>query len=257
MCRLVFVHPVPTSTDLENVYEEGYFRSYREASIDVLAEPEAIPTRYRKRLHAAKRAGLSGRLLDVGVGHGTFLYVAREQGWEVQGIDVSRYAAQAAKERFDVDVAVSTLEEARFPSGQFDLVHLAHVLEHLPDPIASLKEIRRILKPSGRLLVEVPNEFENFGVHVMDALRIERRPYPVQSSHLFFFDPSTLRKVLISSGFRVLKLRTHRDTTDSRVARRLAKSVLGTIERGLNAGSLLEAIAEPAGKVQGQRGSRL
>jgi SAM-dependent methyltransferase len=245
---LVFVYPVPTSTDLENVYEEDYFRSYREASIDVLAEPEAIPVRYRKRLRAAKRAGSTGRLLDIGVGHGTFLYLAREQGWEVQGIDVSRYAAQFAKERFDVDVAVSTLEEAHFPSDHFDLVHLAHVLEHLPDPIASLKEIRRILKPAGRLLVEVPNEFENLGVHVLDSLRIERRPYPVRSTHLFFFDPSTLRRALTSSGFRVLKLRTHRDTTDARPARRFAKSVLGTIERQLIAGSLLEAIAVPAGK---------
>jgi hypothetical protein len=96
--------------------------------------------------------------------------------------------------------------------------------------------------------VEVPNELENLGLRLMDRLRIKRSPYAVHSTHIYFFNPSTLRRVLISAGFRVLNLRTLRDTTDRRRARRLAKSVLGTLEARLNAGSLLEAVAEPAGK---------
>lgn len=245
---MAFVYPVPTSSELENIYEEAYFRSYRDASMDMVAGPETIPSRYRRRLRAVKRGSPAGRLLEVGVGHGTFLYLAREQGWEVHGVDVSSYAAHVAKERFQLDVSVSTLEQAQFPPDHFEVVHLAHVLEHLPDPIASLKEIRRILKPGGRLLVEVPNELENLGLRLMDMLRIERRPYIVRSTHLYFFNPSTLRAALTASGFRVLKLRTFRDTADRRLARRLAKGVLGTIEARLNAGSLLEAIAEPTGK---------
>jgi hypothetical protein len=89
------------------------------------------------------------------------------------------------------------LEEAAYPEGSFDLVVLCHVLEHLSDPKATLEEIRRLLKPGGRLAVSVPN-FSSWQARLMGPawfhLDLPR--------HLFHFPAHGLRRLLEQAGFR-------------------------------------------------------
>ena len=146
--------------------------------------------------------------------------------------------------RYGIRVVTGSLEKAQFSSCSFDLVHMSHVLEHVHDPISVLQGVRRILKPEGRLIVEVPNELEN--VYTWVRLRSgTARTYPVKSSHLWFFSPSTLQRVIRAAGFSLELRRSFRDASDSSPLRRLPKAMLGTFERLVDRGPLIEAIARP------------
>jgi SAM-dependent methyltransferase len=98
----------------------------------------------------------SGRLLDVGCASGRFIKQMAAVGWEVAGIEFDPEAAAKAKtvtERIFIGDPV----DADFPPASFDLVTAFHVIEHLPDPLGSLRNMVRWLAPGGLMIVEVPN----------------------------------------------------------------------------------------------------
>lgn len=97
-----------------------------------------------------------GRYLDVGCGSGGALGAARALGWKVAGIEIDEAAAKKAQ-RFSDEVYVGDIFAAPFAPGGFDLVTAFHVLEHVPDPIATLRRMLEWLAPRGVLVLEVPN----------------------------------------------------------------------------------------------------
>ena len=98
-----------------------------------------------------------GRLLDIGCGDGEFSYRIRKLGWAVEGLDFDAEAARLAEQRHGLKVNVCSVEEMAYPDDSFDAVTMNHVIEHLADPLAVLRNVRRILKPGGRLIVVTPN----------------------------------------------------------------------------------------------------
>jgi 2-polyprenyl-3-methyl-5-hydroxy-6-metoxy-1,4-benzoquinol methylase len=144
-----------------------------------------------------------GKLLDVGCGNGRFLDRMRELGWEVVGVEPDGEAAKIAQERFGFSVHEGTLEEVAFPDDTFDAITMSHVVEHLPDPINTLRECQRILKKSGRLVMTTPN-IESLGHRLYrEAWRGLEVP-----RHLFLFSPPTLRACVERSELQVLELWT-------------------------------------------------
>ncbi|GAB2495227.1 class I SAM-dependent methyltransferase [Algoriphagus taiwanensis] len=97
------------------------------------------------------------RLLDFGSGKGQFLAVAKALGWDGLGIETEAQRAQFAQEKYGVRVLTSLYTEGKIEAGNFDLITLNHVLEHLPDPISLLQElIQNNLAEKGILYLEVP-----------------------------------------------------------------------------------------------------
>ncbi|MBT9168834.1 MAG: Malonyl-(acyl-carrier protein) O-methyltransferase [Syntrophomonadaceae bacterium] len=143
-----------------------------------------------------------GKLLDVGCGNGQFLATMRELGWEVTGVEPDGQAAKVARER-GLNVYEGVLEEITLPDDTFDAITMSHVVEHLPDPIGTFGECKRILKKGGRLVVTVPN-IESLGHRLYREACLNLDP----PRHLFLFSPHTLRTCLERSGLQVLELRT-------------------------------------------------
>jgi SAM-dependent methyltransferase len=150
-------------------------------------------------LHAARR----GRLLDVGCGSGAFLTQMRALGWQVCGVEPDPAAARVARERYGLDVTCGTLEEAALPAHRFDAITMNHVVEHVPDPVATLRECGRVLQPRGRLVITTPN-VESLGRRrfrtVWRGLEVPR--------HLQLFSVGTLAECAGRAGLRVEVVRS-------------------------------------------------
>ena len=97
-----------------------------------------------------------GRLLDVGCGNGGFLLLARQAGWQVEGLDFDAGAVQAARSR-GLEVHHGGIEVLGERSACFDFITLSHVIEHVHDPLILMRTLNRLLKDSGTLWLETPN----------------------------------------------------------------------------------------------------
>lgn len=98
-----------------------------------------------------------GRLLEVGCATGERLALLRSLGWDVQGVEISEQACRQAKARHGIEVFCGELEEACLPATSVDAVVMSHLIEHVHDPVATLQEVRRVLRPGGVVLMETPN----------------------------------------------------------------------------------------------------
>jgi len=108
-------------------------------------------------LARAAPPGGGRRLLDLGCGPGSFLAVAAGAGWQPLGCDLDAEVVRRARQQ-GADARCGRLHELELPSGSLDVVTAWDVLEHLDDLAQTLAEVRRILRPGGRLLAEVPDE---------------------------------------------------------------------------------------------------
>src|SRR5262245_37842496 len=120
-----------------------------------------------------------GRMLDLGCGDGTVLWLAREDGWEVQGVELFPEHAKLVHESLGFEVEVSDITAYQGVQQAWDCVVLTHVLEHLPDPVGALIKIRGLLKPGGVGVLEFPNidALDARLRRMLDRLRIHRRQY--------------------------------------------------------------------------------
>lgn len=150
-------------------------------------------------LHGSGR----GRILDVGCGKGEFLANMRNLGWEVVGVEPDPKAVNLARKQYDLDTYQGTLEEAGFPEESFDVITMNHVIEHLPDPISTLRECHRVLRPGGSLVAVTPN-IRSLGFRLFGQAWRGLEP----PRHLYLFSTETLRTAAESTGFRGLELRT-------------------------------------------------
>ena len=151
-----------------------------------------------------------GRLLDVGCGPGWSLDAFTRAGWGGIGVDPSNVAVEEARARgLDarrIDVELASAEEMRAAlGGPFDAIALLEVLEHLRDPLASLRKVKELCRTGGRLVVSLPNE-----IHLAARLRILSGKLPMgghDSPHLRHFDRTLARRLFEEAELRVIATR--------------------------------------------------
>lgn len=250
-CGLMRTSPRPTADTIGFYYPDTY-GPYM--GTQVAPEGEGRGRGLKQRIVAAGRRVFDikahdipplppGRMLEVGCASGSYMHKMRGEGWEVEGIEFSPKAAEAARALgFAVDVgAVETIDK---PAGRYDLVVGWMVLEHLHDPIGSLRKFARWTRPGGMLALSVPDagaaEFRWFG----------SRWYALQvPNHLFHFDEATLTKALEAGGWRAVRFQRHRTVSNvvasagywayDRGHRRVGQWLIDFPERGGRLGSAL------------------
>lgn len=201
ICGLIYLNPRLNQKDLHALYNETYFETYypHQNQEQLKERMQQADTLIKKINHYCPD---KGRILDIGSGLGCCLKVARDYSWEVFGVELSPYAVKFAKEKFGLEVFNGIIEEAKFADNFFDVVIMTHTLEHLPNPLASLKEVYRILKPGGALQLVVPNasSFNNW-------LSKEKEAHALDV-HLYYFSPKTLKKIILKVGFKINRIDT-------------------------------------------------
>lgn len=140
------------------------------------------------------------RLLEIGAAHGGFLRLASSAGFEATGIEMSPSIVEFARRTFEVDMRVGPLETAGFGDATFDVVVAFDVLEHVHDPAATLREVRRVLRPAGILLVQTP-EYPARGAEELVAAADPFLVHLCAPEHVYLFSASSLEKILARTGF--------------------------------------------------------
>jgi 2-polyprenyl-3-methyl-5-hydroxy-6-metoxy-1,4-benzoquinol methylase len=223
-CDCLFIDPLPADDEIAGFYPTKY---WWKPSAGILKSLEGVYRKMALRDHVSfisRAAQSSGpTLLDVGCGSGTLIGLLKQRGFNVRGFDSSAEAAAIAKSESGVDVVVGTrLQDAGFALESFDLVTLFHVMEHVTDPRSVLSGVRHILRPAGRLVLQVPNidswQFRLFGVRWY-GLDVPR--------HLINYSNQAMQRLLAESGFRIRRTR-HFNLRDNAPA--LASSLFPSLD---------------------------
>lgn len=152
--------PRPALQNLPKYYESEDYISHTDGKRSLFEKAyhfiKNIALKNKTDLIAKLQNG-KGDLLDIGAGTGDFLAAAKTAGWQVTGSEPSEKARNIAKKK-GIMLSENTTD---FQDQSFDVVTMWHVLEHVSDPTAQIKELKRLLKPNGSLIVAVPN-FNSF-----------------------------------------------------------------------------------------------
>ena len=157
---MLITHPQPSLESLGKYYE----------SEDYISHTDSKRSLFEKLYHFIKTIALKdklnlinslqphkGQILDIGAGTGDFLSVAKNSGWKTVGVEPSDKAKAIAKSKGVSFVSVTS----ELANHSFDVISMWHVLEHVPDLDKQIKELKRLLKPTGTLIIAVPN-FKSF-----------------------------------------------------------------------------------------------
>lgn len=201
-CGLTCLNPRYNEEDERKFYASEYFG--REG-IEAWSAARVSIFKYNLKMLNTYKKG--GKLLDLGCGMGQFLKIARDDGWDVMGIDISMPAAEYARLTFGIEIIESSLEGANFKDDFFDVVTAFNIIDQLRDPLKELKEIRRVLKENGIISIRVLNlRFHIFFDSLLKFINrinsiwadIEKPP----AFHNYMFNRETATAMLKKAGFK-------------------------------------------------------
>jgi len=192
-CGLVYTDPRPDGHDIIETYravEDPLYIEEREGRV-LTFEHHLKPL---ERLTGPPK----GRpLLDVGCYIGVFVEIAARHGWNAWGVEPSRWAVEQAQAR-GLRVVQGTLETADLPEAYFDVVTMWDVIEHVTDPLGTLQQAYRLLKPDGLVVVHTI-DIDSLFARLVGA----RWPW-LMEMHIYYFSRRTLRTMLEKCEFQVL-----------------------------------------------------
>lgn len=197
-CGLGRIDPMPDVAELQRWYGERYREEYKSATAPRLTHALRAGRLALERWDwLRQQAGFSvpASSLDIGASSGEFVLLLAQQGVDAQGLEPHRGYAAHAREHLGLAVTTGSLHERlhEFAQGQFDLISMFHVLEHLPDPVRSLARIRRHLSERGHVYIEVPD---------MAAMCSPANAF--FRAHTLYFTAQSLRQTVEAAGFDVI-----------------------------------------------------
>lgn len=202
-CGLARTSPRPTQSTIGYYYPADY-GPYRETAVEPTSSGQGLRARALRLVKCALDTRATsippmppGRMLEIGCASGSYLCKMASEGWQVEGIEFSAEAAAAAR-ALGLPVETGAIETIDRPDASFDLIVGWMVLEHLHDPVGSLRKLARWIRPGGRLALSVPNG------GAAECRIFKDRWYALQlPTHLFHFDPPSLTAVLKAGGWKV------------------------------------------------------
>ena len=207
----------PTQQELQKYYAEKYFQEakgsyeleYTKEELSwfnaKLEQRSVILQRHLPHLREKK-----GQLLDVGCGEGYALAFFRKQGWTVKGIDFSSAGVKSKNPACMDNLAtgdIFALVQAEISAGAvYDVVWLQNVLEHVIDPLALLKSLRKLVSPGGLAVVTVPNDCSITQRAALAHQHIDSAFWVLPPDHLAYFDSVSLTNATNATGWECVDM---------------------------------------------------
>lgn len=207
-CTVEFLNPMPTAVYLSTAYPSDYYsfgaafpNSRKAQVIKTIKKILRTVLYYHASITGDPKFRSTGTMLDIGCGAGSFLAEMRAKGWKVHGVEPNFSAAERGRLE-GIDIFAGTVESANYPPAHFDYVRSNHSFEHIENPREVLREIRRIIKPTGLLFIGVPNV-----AGLMARLFGKYWWYLGAPVHTFGYNPISLERLLTQEGFKVERIR--------------------------------------------------
>jgi 2-polyprenyl-3-methyl-5-hydroxy-6-metoxy-1,4-benzoquinol methylase len=195
-CGLVYVNP--QENNIEGLYEETEDKNY-----ELSRETRKIT--FNRDIRDIEKIKRNGKILDIGCSTGIFLEVAKKRGWDVYGIELSKWAYKKAR-KVTPNIYNKTLDKCKFKDNFFDVITMWDLIEHLTNPDKEIKETNKILKKDGLLVITTPN------INCFFSRITGRKWWNILRMHLFYFSPETITKLLQKNGFRIIKIESYSRT---------------------------------------------
>lgn len=233
--------------------ERHQYVDTRNISSDWTAARKRVFRRHIEVLDAFRK---NNRILDVGAGHGWFLNLCSQRGWECHGVDIVEQAVEFAKREFGLSIKRCSLPDAHFPDEHFDAVTFWNVLDQLPDPAATLRETRRVLRQGGVVMIRCPNAAFHVPVEKLGSLYERmggsRALTGASICHLYLFDRTSLKRLLENTGFSNVEVSnaslswTTTQDARARLWRNVACGIVFVLVQALNRLTLRKLVMSPS-----------
>lgn len=192
-CSHVFANPAPTPHFIQSLYSQVEDPLYED-------EFEGRSKNFLKILSRLEKiCPNKGTLFDVGAATGILIHLARDRGWDADGIEPSAWAVKLAKEKYALNIKQGSFEKASLPSNQYDAVTMVDIVEHVSSPLEAVQRAFEILKPGGILCLVTP-DIKSLAARITRAKWWHFRP-----GHLGYFTARSLQKLLDLAGFTIVK----------------------------------------------------
>lgn len=205
-CSFVYLNPQLTREAVRDVYNDEDVRKFffEQLLLPHVERDQRGEFTERARVLKTFTSEPRPRLLDVGCAAGNFLMRAEEQGFIGEGLELNQLYIDYIAAHRHVKVYARLLEEMKYPDETFDVVTLWDVLEHLPKPVESLKEVGRVMHRGGILGLTTINH-----ACINEAILKDRWRYYMPPDHLCSFTPALLDMLLKKCGFTVVRFEHH------------------------------------------------
>jgi len=207
-CGFIHATPIPTLDELEKFYQTHFIEDRPDYEARLIEDLD-----WWNLVHDEKYDLLESilnkkqrSLLDVGCGFGYFLLRGKQRGWDVKGIDPSKKAVNAAKQK-GLNVSEGMISESLIEENPVDVIHMHEVLEHLPNPIESLTILKKILKPDGLICILSPNDYNPLQNIVQKKSNVN--PWWVgPPTHMNYFNLNGIKNLFKKTGFELIESTT-------------------------------------------------
>jgi 2-polyprenyl-3-methyl-5-hydroxy-6-metoxy-1,4-benzoquinol methylase len=199
-CDCIYISPYPDNIEIHKYYPLcEYYGSETGRRFNPIMERLIHYFRFL-RIKEILRFKKKGTILDIGCGRGITLNILKTMGWDCTGIELSKGLADYIKFNYAINVMTCPVEECNFPDASFDVVNIYHVLEHMEYPAITLKEVRRIIKEDGLLVIALPNTGSfQYGISLNKWFHLD------VPRHMVHFSLFTLKKFIQNYGFEIIE----------------------------------------------------
>jgi SAM-dependent methyltransferase len=189
-CKFVFSNPYVPEESIREFYSQLEDREYSE-------EAEGRTKNFKTIFKRLKRLKPGKSLLDVGAASGIFLNLAKQEGFEIEGVEPSTFLAEEAQKRYGISMFKGTIEHYK-PGRKFTVITLLDIIEHLVNPVAFITTVDNLLEDNGLIVIVTPD------VRSLAARLMGKRWWHYRIAHINFFNLPSLRYLLDTYGYEIL-----------------------------------------------------
>jgi 2-polyprenyl-3-methyl-5-hydroxy-6-metoxy-1,4-benzoquinol methylase len=215
-CQLVSIWPRPTQQEIEEMYADDYFigSDVKTHHMSVSYVELLSSGNYDQGIKEIKKYCNTGNILDVGCATGNFLYILKNNGYNVKGIELSKFASEFGIKNFGIEIINKPynleLLHHELPENYFDVILMGDVLEHFTNPTEAMDLTNKILKKNGVAVIHLPGTLNlissKLAFFIYNIIG-SQKTMTIPPYHLTEFNAKTIRAMLTKCGFTKINIK--------------------------------------------------